>query len=198
MFGREQLFTTPPSNLDESSTLLPPPSNFLLVKHSVQNLQGAYLYFDKNTSEYIRSVKVTGRGFKVRHDEHQRKVRANRLLSDGSRFYSRYPSVNSSRCNSKFRKGHFENLQQLVACGFNPSSPGIFDLLSTDVSAGGVMFFDEREQELVEKVNFKGRNSKEKFGEMAAYHFELLFGLCLAPSKNVSQNPGFETCLGVW
>ena len=76
----------PPSNLSDSSTLLPPSSNFLLVKHSVQNLQGAYLYFDKNNSEYIRSGKVTGRGFKVRHDEHARKAQANRLLSDGSAF----------------------------------------------------------------------------------------------------------------
>ena len=168
----------------------PLPTNHQLLVHLKPNLIWSLMQ--------LSSGKVTGRGFKVRHDEHTRKARANRLLSDGSRFYSRYPSVNSSRCNSKFRKGRIENLQQLMAYGFNPFSPGVLDLLTTDVSAGGVMFFDEREKELVERVNFKGRNSKQKIGQIAAYHFELLFDLCLAASKNVSQNPDFETCLVVW
>lgn len=33
---------------------------------------------------------------------------------------------------------------------------------------------------------------------MVAYHAELAYDLCISPIDNVSMNPGFETCLGVW
>ena len=33
---------------------------------------------------------------------------------------------------------------------------------------------------------------------VAGYFFELCYDICLSPSKNVSNNPGFETILGVF
>ena len=51
----------------------------------------------------------------------------------------------------------------------------------------------------VEKVNFPGATSvRAKQLRMASYAFELLYDLMISPRSNVSQNPGFETCLGVF
>ena len=49
------------------------------------------------------------------------------------------------------------------------------------------------------KVNFRGcGNLHEKQLRMAAYLFELCYELCLAPSANVSESPGFETVIGIF
>ena len=53
--------------LDEDATILCQPKNFLMVSNVEANLQGAYLYYDHNNEVWIRSGKVTGRGFTVRH-----------------------------------------------------------------------------------------------------------------------------------
>eukprot|EP00957_Ditylum_brightwellii_P010510 796662-Ditylum_brightwellii.AAC.1 len=69
------------------------------------------------------------------------------------------------------------------------------NLLNKDISEGGLIIYDKREKELVSKINFRGQNKKEKYIEMVAYHFEFVFDLCIAACNNVSENPGFETCL---
>eukprot|EP00957_Ditylum_brightwellii_P092613 7052511-Ditylum_brightwellii.AAC.1 len=67
-----------------------------------------------------------------------------------------------------------------------------------DISKGGLMIYDKREKKLVRMINIRGQNEKEKYIEMAVYHFEFVSDLCIAACNNVSENPGFETYLGIW
>ena len=106
------------SCLDESTTLLSVPHNYLMIANVESNLQGAYLYYDMNDNKWIRSGKVTGRGFDVRHKEHQKKAKCH---NHQSKFYSRYPSLESKLLKSCSRKGAFEGLVRFIACRFNPS-----------------------------------------------------------------------------
>lgn len=61
------------SCLDEATTLLSIPGNYLMIANVETNLQGAYLYYDMNDNKLIRSGKVTGRGLDVRHKEHKKR-----------------------------------------------------------------------------------------------------------------------------
>ena len=49
--------------IDQIPTLLKSCNNFVEVIENEDNKEGAYLYFDKNNMNWIRSGKVTGRGF---------------------------------------------------------------------------------------------------------------------------------------
>jgi hypothetical protein len=55
-----------------------------------------------------------------------------------------------------------------------------------------------QEKNMVRRINFRGREGKEKVLELVAYQFELVYDLSLSSTDNMSENPGFESCLGVW
>jgi hypothetical protein len=51
----------------------------------------------------------------------------------------------------------------------------------------------------INNVKFRGCNTlEEKQYKMIAYAFEKAYDLAISPVLNVSQNPGFETPLGVF
>jgi hypothetical protein len=116
--------------------------------------------------------------------------------SQSSRFYSRYPSTDAVLATEACRKGRFENLQQFVACGFDCDMTGdIKKILTTD---GGI-FHWELFTDKIQAVSFRGATTLEaKQMHMIRYLFELAYHLCIDSVANVSLNPGFETCLGVW
>ena len=159
--------------------------------------QGAYLYFDRNNCTWIRSGKVTGRGFSVRHAEHQKKAAAKKTAS---RFYLRYPTKSSARCKSSSRKGYFDNLTQYVALGFDidlNNERG--ETLTIDMSENGIFSFDENKKKRIDVLKFRGRNTTtQKRVDVIAYLIELCYDIAISPANNVSQNPGFESCLGIW
>ena len=78
------------SCLDEGTTLLSTPRNYLLSS----NVQGAYFYYDLNNEQWIRSGKVARRGFDVRHKQPYQKSKSD---SHQSKIYSRYPSIGSKQ-----------------------------------------------------------------------------------------------------
>jgi len=75
--------------------------------------------FDSNLGDFIRSGKVNGRGFGVRHAEHK-KCASDALSS--SFFYLVFPLKNSIRASKRDRRGIFESLEQVVAAGFDSKS----------------------------------------------------------------------------
>jgi len=81
--------------------------------------QGAYLYFDNNRGTFIRSGKVVRRGFVDRHKEHMAESKKNKPESE---IYLLYPSKHCRRSDKRKLLGHFENLTQVVAAGFDASS----------------------------------------------------------------------------
>jgi hypothetical protein len=88
------------SCLGESSYLLAPTTaGFIPCEdHSSMNRQGAYLYFDLNRGQFIRSGKVVWRGFVVRHDEH---YKSSQQDDPKLNFYLMYPSKHGKRSGRK-------------------------------------------------------------------------------------------------
>ena len=109
-----------------------------------------------------------------------------------SKFYSRYPSLESRLPESCSRKGAFEQLFPFIACGFNPSNKNI---LTKDVDEGGVLFLSKLDKEKIHNVNFRGRTPDEKILDMIPYQFEIAYDLAIFPMDNVSESADFESCL---
>ena len=65
---------------------------------------------------------------------------------------------------------------------------------------GGIFVISEEVQQKIRDVRFQGldHQHEKKTLHMIGYLAELAYDLCIAPSDNVSSNPGFETCLGVF
>eukprot|EP00957_Ditylum_brightwellii_P179206 13652649-Ditylum_brightwellii.AAC.1 len=127
------------------TTFFSKPDKFLLDSSNNKSIQkGQYLYYDENNMKWISSGKVTMKGFPVRHKEHKKKAKANKQTS-APKFYSRYPSSKSICSKSTTQKGLFENQHMYVACGFNLSLC-VSDLLSKDISEGGLMIYGKREK----------------------------------------------------
>ena len=84
LFGHFKADTT---CLDGSCSLMFLPNRFLFATNTEANIQEAYLYYDQNNLTWIRSGKVTGRGFTLLHNKHAKRSRVNKLTSSStSRF----------------------------------------------------------------------------------------------------------------
>ena len=158
----------------------------------VPEQHGAYLYYDKNNEVFIRSGKVTNRGFKVRDDEHRLAAKS---MTSKSRFYALYPSTSSQRANIRGTRGVFENLVQLVGSSFKPLSPDAMNL-NRDWKDGGLLILSDKEKECISESS-AGKTQIQKFHNICAYQLELSYDLAISPLNNVSQNPGFESFLGI-
>jgi hypothetical protein len=180
--------------LDATDSLLAPIGNFLLATNAESQLEGAYLYADKNRGKWVRSGKVIGRSFAVRGGEHAKAAWLKTSRDQASKFYSSYPSKNAQLYSTGGRRGWFENLEQCVALGFDRRQNGVITSLKEIV-----FLFDADSKVKVGRVNFAGTSSLEqKQLHMVGYLCELAYDLGLGLLDNVSSNPGFETCLGVF
>ena len=179
--------------LDENATLLKTSDNFLSIENT-PNKHGAYLYWDVNDEKYVRSGKTTGNPFSKRHEAHEAKAAARFCTG---RFYRRYPSKPSVRSNANAsvagRRGHFESLMMLSALAFeigNSEATKRFE---------SIFIFDDNDKMHINKMNKRGNNTwQAKCNDMVSYLAELAFDLFISVNDNVSDNPGFESCHGVW
>ena len=168
-------------------------NSFLMCTNKEALLQGAYLYFDANLEEWIRSGKQTGeKGMGGRNTEHVKRAESD-TNPDDSRFYNWWPSIKSERAvDNPVRQGYFEDLVQYVAAGFNPTED-VLDVCCKDyVKESGIFFYSAEEKRKISGINFRGRTDKGKFMEAIAYLFELGYDLALSREFNVSRSPGFE------
>ena len=183
--------------LDSCNTLLSQSSNFLLATNSEAKLQGAYLYYDTNDEIWVRSGKVSHRDFSIRHNEHQKSAAS---LEAKSRFYCRYPTkIASTYYHGK--KGIFENLSQHVGFGFKIDDATVDKIITTsfEESINGIFFFDEADINKIGKIKFRGYTElKKKQIIMITYLAELAYDIAISARDNVSDSPGFETCLGIF
>ena len=74
-----------------------------------------------------------------------------------------------------------------------------FKLIDDFETNGGIYNFDKETNKRIDCVRFAGNDSRlqQKQMHMLGHLWELCFDLCLAPSANISCNPGFETALGI-
>ena len=126
--------------LGKLSSLLAPHANTFLPceDNSSVNCQGAYLFFDNNRGIPVRSGKVAWQGFIERHKEHMAKSKMDTPESD---FYLLYPSKHGSRSDKQKMLGHFKNLTQVVAAGFNASSAPV-KFMNKDHKQGGLLIMN--------------------------------------------------------
>ena len=184
------------SSLYDNVTLLNTPIFFVKVAGNESNKQGAYLHCDNNDDCWVRSGKVTGRGLKVRNDEHLKKAKAKQ---SASKFYLRYPTKCRARSNSTRRKGLFDNLTQFVAVGFVVANDKFDRKVSLEYEQDGIFLFNESEKTRINASNKADRNMTAlKRIDMIAYLIDIAYNIAISPVHNVSDNLGFELYLNIY
>jgi hypothetical protein len=103
--------------LDDTMSLLSPNTDRFLLCNTFPQCEGAYLYFGTNLGAFVRSGKVTGHVFSVRHKEHEKKSNKRNASSN---FYLLYPSQEVANQNTRRKQGIFQSLRQYIAAGFYP------------------------------------------------------------------------------
>ena len=142
--------------LDEVSMLLSATNNFKIASYEEnKNRQRAYLYYDCNDAQWIRSGKVIGRGFSAMNEEHLKRVKSKR---SSSQFDLRYPSKSNTQRNPSSRHGYFENLSQFVAIGFDVNNERVTKQIPEEIFD---ISDDERKE--ISSLNFKGKHTVETF-----------------------------------
>jgi hypothetical protein len=164
----------------------------LYVKSSVL---GCYLYSHKDeTCDYfVRSGKVIGRSFIVRQKEHAKCALSQEMRS---KFYTRYPS-NAASYSNELRLGFFENLTQYCGLGFSRSVNDAYKSLYMKGDSNGILIWDDRILACLKSCSkYKGAELSNGQLHLVGYLFECCYDLAISPSRNVSQNPGFESFVG--
>ena len=86
-----------------------------------------------------------------------------------------------------------------VAQGWNLNDNEVEKEITGEYNNGGLFIYSDEEKERIHKLNMRGRaTSALKTNDMVAYLIELGYDLALSSTDNVSENPGFESCLGIW
>jgi hypothetical protein len=149
----------------------------------------------KNRGKWVHSRKVIYQTYEVCGEEHAKAAMLQTSKDQTSKFYSSYPSiVNAQLYSTGGGRGWFENLQQGVALGFDCRQNGVVVSLKENM-----FFFDAESKVKVGRVHFSGASSlADKQLHMIGYLCELAYDLGPGLLDNVSSNPGFETCLGLF
>ena len=68
-----------------------------------------------------------------------------------------------------------------------------------ETGEGSMFVFDKYSVTKITKMNLRGRSMWDtKATTMLSYLAELVYDIMISPIDNVSVNPGFESCHGVW
>ena len=93
------------SCLDATKTLLTVPLDFIMISNPQSPLHLVYLYYGSCDNVWMRSGKVTGHGFIIGHNNHEKKAREEKMTTKTSRFYIAYPSKYSLKSKSREKNG---------------------------------------------------------------------------------------------
>ncbi|CAB9518460.1 hypothetical protein SEMRO_936_G222121.1 [Seminavis robusta] len=190
--------------LDMTDNLLADPSKFRLVTIHMR-VDGAYFYWDKNRRQWVRAGMVAsssvspGRYMYQRDVEHKNGAKLTTTEARKSEFYSSYPLLGDADPLSfgGGRQGFFENLEQYVGLGVTlPAAGPSFGAKLDEQTAQLVRLFDvtQAESEKIKTMNSKLTHVENK-RRAIHYMLECACGLLLAPSCNISSNPGWEQAL---
>ena len=93
-------------------------------------------------------------------------------------------------------KGYFDNLTQLITIGFDVGNEYINRMISDDYEEGGIFIYNDNERDQIDDSKKAGRNTTTlKRINIIAYLIELAYDLSISPVYNVSESPGFKSCL---
>ena len=188
--------------MNPNSCLLEQPKRGGFLAAFDAQLEGSYLHYSNEDCTWIRSGKAVGsnssnpiNGLVFRNEKGHSKKAVSSSLVDGECFYTLYPSrLNTNQLPN--RMGHFEDLTQYCGFSFNRSED-VDGLISTDEDKG--LFDWSMYISQIDKSNIQQcQTLREKQLVVVGYFFELCYDICLSPKHNVSNNPGFESILGVF
>ena len=92
--------------------------------------------------------------------------------------------------------GYFNNLSQYVALGFEVGNDEVGGKLAEDYDNGALFMFNEFEMKKIDESKKAGRTATTlKRIDTIAYLIELAYDLAISPLDNISESPGFESCL---
>ena len=180
-------------SLGENATLLKSAECFCQTVDDQAKLQGTYLHYDTNNNKWIRSGKVTWRDSDVRNIENWKCACAQFVTAS---FYLCYPAKVSKRASSSSRNGYFDNLCQYVALGFEVGNEEIGEKLAQEYDNGGIFMFNIFETKKIDESKKAGQSTATlKRIDMIASLIELAYDLEISPLHNISESPGFKSCL---
>ena len=134
--------------------------------------------------------------FKRRNATHFHAAKTTHLDSEtSSEFYTCYPSITNPNHSNVLRSGFFEDLQQYAALSFNrtENTDGL-----TKTNEEGLFVWSEDAIKKTDAMNVGScKTLRERQLVLIAYLFEIAYDLCVSLINNVSQNLGFESCLGI-
>jgi len=164
-----------------------------MLSATYSNHKGAYLYYDTNLGEFIRSGKVSSCRFEKRHEEHKAK---SKMANASSNFYFVNPTQHLQLKDIRQRKGTFESFDMNIAAGFDPNSKLWHPLPKT--TRGGILVVDNNDINCIKSNMPWIPVELHKFHTYLAYLMEFGYDLSIRPSVNVSENPRFETIAGLF
>lgn len=129
-----------------------------------------------------------------RHLEHAKKASEQSMEALKSLFYRSYPSM-SLLSREGVQNGFFEDLQLYVGLGFSRQQPEHEKLVAVE---GGMLRWDGCILERLDRANLGCNTLKDKQLHAVGYLFELCYDLSLSSKHNLSQNPEFESLLGIF
>ncbi len=130
--------------------------------------EGAYPYYDLNLGIFVRSGKVIGSRFIVRHEEHEKKSKSKKASIN---FYFLYPSQEIDFHTSWHKQGVFQPFCQYMSAGFDPKSEAP-SMLDKDYSIAKLLVTGH-EDVLSIKSSMKNQSHDiEKFLSYLAYLIE--------------------------
>ena len=188
--------------MNHNSCLLQQPWRSGFLPALDDELEGSYLHYSNEEGAWVRTGKAVGsdmsspiNGIVFRNKMGHSKKAATASLVDGECFYTMYPARSNSN-QLPNRMGYFDDLTQY--CGFSFKRSGNVEALVSTVD-GECLFDWSLYIKKLETANIRGCKSlREKQLVVVGYFFELCYDICLSPRHNVSNNPGFESILGVF
>ena len=107
--------------------------------------------------------------------------------------------MGSTRKDSSTKKGYFDNLEQFVAIGFDVGNEKLNKWITNELDKGGIFSFNQNEKNKIDLLRINGRATAVlKKIDVISYQIELSYNLAISQCDNVSQNPGSESCIGIW
>ena len=120
------------------------------------------------------------------------------VVKSASRFYKVYPSRNTERAKvSRVCRGFWENLGIFGAIAIDQNDHEKREIITTDYEKGGLFVYNKYEANKINNLKCRSHKSEqEKRIEVISYLFELAYDLAISYHDNVSESPGFESCIG--
>ena len=116
-------------------------------------------------------------------------------LVDGEYFYTHYP-MRSNEAQLVSKRGCFEDLSLYCGFSFNRSE-NVAGMAS--IEDKNSIFDWSTYLNHIDKANIRGAMTfRDKQLKVVGYFFEMRYDICLSPIRNVLNNSGFETILGVF